>query len=113
MTMDPSSWRTGWAQNVQVGLGYIQSGSPWENGNVESFHAGLRAELFERERFFSVAEANAMLENWREEYNAKRPHGNLGHFCREARRSGNFRSRLRPALQFALANYPRTMLGGF
>lgn len=68
-----------WAQSGQIGLNYITPGSPWENGNVESFHASLRAELLDRELFFSVAEANAMLENWREEYNIKRPHGSLGY----------------------------------
>lgn len=68
-----------WAQSGQIGLNYITPGSPWENGNVESFHASLRAELLDRELFFSVAEANVMLENWREEYNITRPHGSLGY----------------------------------
>jgi putative transposase len=68
-----------WAEAGQVGLCYIKPGSPWENGNVESFHASLRAELLDRELFFSVAEANVMLTDWREEYNFKRPHGSLGY----------------------------------
>ena len=68
-----------WADAGRIGLRYIKPGSPWENGNVESFHASLRAELLERELFFSVAAANAMLEDWREEYNFKRPHGSLGY----------------------------------
>lgn len=73
-----------WAESGQIGLSYIQPGSPWENGNVESFHASLRAELLDRELFFNVAEANAMLENWRQEYNTKRPHGSLGYLTPEA-----------------------------
>ena len=68
-----------WAETGQIGLRYIKPGSPWENGNVESFHASLRAELLDRELFFSIAEANAMLSDWREEYNLKRPHGSLGY----------------------------------
>ena len=68
-----------WAETGQVGLRYIEPGSPWENRNVENFHASLRAELLDRELFFSVAEANAMLADWREEYNFKRPHGSLGY----------------------------------
>jgi len=68
-----------WAETGQIGLSYIKPGSPWENGNVESFHASLRAELLDRELFFSVGEANVMLSNWREEYNFKRPHGSLGY----------------------------------
>lgn len=68
-----------WAETGNVGLSYIKPGSPWENGCVESFHASLRAELLDRELIFDVAEANAMLSDWRDEYNFKRPHGSLGY----------------------------------
>ena len=59
---------------------YIDPGSPWQNGHVESFHASFRAEFLDRELFFSVREANAMIEDWRHHYNYDRPHGSLGWF---------------------------------
>ena len=67
-----------WLETAKVGTCYIKPGSPWENGHVESFHASLRAELLNRELFFSIKETNQMLEDWREHYNYKRPHGSLG-----------------------------------
>jgi len=66
-----------WLGIAQIGACYIQPGSPWENGHVESFHAQLRAELLERELFFNLHEVEAALEAWRYEYNFERPHGSL------------------------------------
>ena len=68
-----------WLEQAGVGPLYITPGSPWENGHVESFHASLRAELLDRELFFDYRETQAMLEDWRETYNGKRPHGALGY----------------------------------
>lgn len=93
-----------WAQTGQVGLCYIKPGSPWENGNVESFHASLRAELLDRELFFSVAEANAMLTNWREEYNFKRPHGSLGYKTPVAAAKRELTLRARPCAPVPAGN---------
>lgn len=67
-----------WLEKAQIGPRYIEPGAPWENGCVESFHAQLRAELLERELFLSMAEVNALLEEWKDLYNHKRPHGSLG-----------------------------------
>lgn len=58
---------------------YIQPGSPWENGYVESFNSRLRDELLERESFSSLLEARVLIENWRDEYNERRPHSALGY----------------------------------
>ena len=69
----------GWLEQAGVGPIYITPGSPWENGHVESFHASLRAELLDRELFFDYSESQAMLEDWRQTYNEKRPHGALGY----------------------------------
>ena len=58
---------------------YIEPGSPWENGYVESFNSKLRDELLEREVFSSILEARVMVEDWRVDYNERRPHSALGY----------------------------------
>ena len=58
---------------------YIAPGSPWENGFVESFDARLRDELLDGEIFYSLREAQVVIESWRRHYNAVRPHASLGY----------------------------------
>jgi putative transposase len=55
-------------------------GSPWENGYNESFNGSLRDELLNGEIFYSLAEAEVLIEAWRRHYNTVRPHSSLG--CR-------------------------------
>jgi transposase InsO family protein len=62
-----------------VGTLYIEPGSPWENGYIESFHGRLRDELLNRELFYSVKEAKVLAEDWRLDYNHHRPHSSLGY----------------------------------
>ncbi len=50
-----------------------EPGSPWENGYAESFHGRLRDELLESELFTCLAEAKMLSEQWRLEYNHRRP----------------------------------------
>ena len=57
----------------------IEPGSPWENGYVESFGARFRDELPNREIFFSLKEARAVIERWRVHCNTVRPLPSLGH----------------------------------
>ncbi len=66
-----------WLMDNKVGTLYIERGSPWENGYIESFHSRLRDELLNRELFYSVKEAKVLVENWRLEYNHHRPHSSL------------------------------------
>lgn len=66
-----------WLADNKVGTLYIEPGSPWENGYIESFHGRLRDELLNRELFYSVKEAKVLVENWRLEYNHHRPHSSL------------------------------------
>jgi putative transposase len=66
-----------WLAGASVDTLYIQKGSPWENGYVESFNGRLRDELLNRELFLSVPEARYVLDEWREDYNHRRPHGSL------------------------------------
>lgn len=58
---------------------FIERGSPWENGYVESFNRKLRNELLNREVFTTLAEAKILIEEWRKEYNLVRPHSSLNY----------------------------------
>lgn len=58
---------------------YIEPGSPWKNGYVESLNARLRDELLNGEIFYSLKEAQIIIEQWRQHYNTKRPHSALGY----------------------------------
>jgi len=66
-----------------AGLGtqslYIEPGSPWENGYCESFNGKLRDECLDGEIFYSLKEAQIVIESWRVHYNTKRPHSALGY----------------------------------
>ena len=66
-----------WLEQASVRTLYIQKASPWENGYVESFNGKLRDELLNRELFLSVPEARFVLDEWRLEYNLRRPHSGL------------------------------------
>jgi transposase InsO family protein len=68
-----------WIGAVGAKTAYIEPGSPWENGFVESFNARLRDELLDGEIFYSLAEARIVIESWRRHFNAVRPHGSLGY----------------------------------
>lgn len=58
---------------------YIEPGSPWENGYCESFNGKLRDELFDGEIFYTLEEAQVLIEAWRRHYNSMRPHSSLGY----------------------------------
>ena len=68
-----------WIAAVGAKTAYIERGSPWENGFVESFNARLRDELLDGEIFYSLQEARVVIESWRRHYNTKRPHASLGY----------------------------------
>lgn len=68
-----------WLVRAGVRTLYIEPGSPWENGYIESFNGKLRDELLEREIFDTLLEAKVLIERWREEYNTIRPHSSLGY----------------------------------
>jgi transposase InsO family protein len=66
-----------WIAAVGSQTAYIEPGSPWENGYCESFNSKLRDELLDGEIFFSLTEAQVLIEAWRRHYNAVRPHSSL------------------------------------
>src|SRR5215213_8791823 len=68
-----------WISAVGAKTAYIAPGSPWENGYVESFNARLRDELLDGEIFYTLHEAQIVIESWRRHYNAVRPHAALGY----------------------------------
>ena len=68
-----------WLGTVGTGTLYIEPGSPWENGYCESFNGKLRDECLNGEIFYSLKEAQVVIEKWRVEYNTKRPHSALGY----------------------------------
>ncbi len=68
-----------WLAKVGVKTLYIEPGSPWENGYVESFIGKFKNELIEREIFYTLLEAKVWIERWRNHYNRVRPHSALGY----------------------------------
>jgi putative transposase len=57
---------------------FIDPGSPWQNGWIESFNGRLRDELLNGQRFDSLIEAKVLIEDWRIDYNMNRPHSAHG-----------------------------------
>jgi len=68
-----------WLASRSIKTLYIEPGSPWQNGYIESFHARLREECLNREQFYTLTEARVVIEDWRWKYNHLRPHGSLGY----------------------------------
>ena len=68
-----------WIAMVGAKTAFIEPGSPWENGYIESFNARLSDELLNGEIFYTLKEAQVLIESWRCHYNAIRPHGSLGY----------------------------------
>lgn len=68
-----------WAYRRSVQLDFIRPGKPVENAFIESFNGRLRDECLNVHQFTSLAEAQAIIEAWRMDYNHRRPHSSLGH----------------------------------
>ena len=68
-----------WLGRLQVAPLFIEPGSPWENGYVESFNARLRDEFLDGEIFYTPREVQVLTERWRWQYNHVRPHQSLGY----------------------------------
>jgi len=60
------------------GAAFIEPGSPWQSAFVESFHSRVRDEVLDVEEFSCLAEARVVIEDWRQDYNQRRPHSSLG-----------------------------------
>ena len=68
-----------WFDDLVIAPLYIHPGSPWENGYIESFNGKLRDEFLNGELFYTLLEAQVLIERWRHYYNKKRPHSSLGY----------------------------------
>ena len=68
-----------WLSAAGVRTLFIEPGSPWENGYNESFNGKLRDELLNGEIFYTLKEAQIVIENWRIHYNTIRPHCSLNY----------------------------------
>jgi transposase InsO family protein len=86
-----------WLKAQQIKTIYIEPGSPWQNGFVESFHGRFRDECLNREQLWTLTEARVVVGDYRQQYNQVRPHSRLGYES--------------PAV-FAARNYPFPALVG-
>jgi len=68
-----------WLAKAKIQTIYIEPGSPWQNGFVESFHGRFRDECLNREQLWTLTEARVVIEDYRQEYNQRRPHSKLGY----------------------------------
>ena len=68
-----------WLSQLGVKTLFIEPGSPWENGYIESFNGKMRDELLDREIFTTLVEAKVLISQWRREYNQIRPHSALNY----------------------------------
>ena len=68
-----------WLDETGIKTLYIEPGSPWQNGYIESFNGRLRAECLNRELLYTLTEARVVIEDWRWKYNNVRPHRSLGY----------------------------------
>ena len=68
-----------WLAQEQIKTIYIEPASPWQNGFVESFHGRFRDECLNREQLWTLTEARVVIEDFRIEYNTRRPHSKLGY----------------------------------
>jgi len=68
-----------WLKRLGVQTLFIEPGSPWENGYIESFNGKFRNELLNGEIFYTLREAQVLIEEWRREYNTLRPHSSLNY----------------------------------
>ena len=67
-----------WAYRNKLKLDYTRPGKPTDNGFIESFNAQVRRECLSQHYFSSLIDARVVLDEWRDEYNNRRPHGSLG-----------------------------------
>jgi len=67
-----------WCHEKGLAWKYIAPGKPYQNGSIESFNGKLRDECLNENWFLSLKDARMLIENWKEEYNNKRPHSALG-----------------------------------
>ena len=68
-----------WLAEQKIKTIYIEPGSPWQNGFVESFHGRFRDECLNREQLWTLTEARVVVGDFRQKYNQVSPHSRLGY----------------------------------
>ena len=68
-----------WAYAVGLQLRFIQPGKPQQNAYIESFYGKFRDECLNEHWFMSMRHARQLIEEWRQDYNAQRPHSAIGY----------------------------------
>ena len=72
-----------WLANNQIKAIYIDPGSPWQNGYIESFHSRFRDECLSREMLLNLRKARVVIADWRQHYHRERPHSRLSYLSPE------------------------------
>ena len=80
-----------WLARVEVKTAYITPGSPWKNGYNERFNGTFGDELLDREIFYTLREAQILIETWRKEYNEIRPRSTRTKIACASCQNTNFR----------------------
>jgi len=96
-----------WCQSGLTETAYIDPGAPWQNAWVESFNARLRDELLDVEEFSTLAEAQILAADYRDDYNSNHPHSALGmmapsRFAASWQRIGGTNRSINPELSQAM-----------
>ncbi|MCC9608106.1 integrase core domain-containing protein [Blastopirellula sp. JC732] len=68
-----------WLKLLEIETMYVEPGSPWQNGYAKSFHSRVRDEILAMEIFESLASAQRLTRQWKEDYNENRPHSSVGY----------------------------------
>ncbi|WP_191559183.1 IS3 family transposase [Brevundimonas aurantiaca] len=102
-----------WTNRTGVAWHYIAPGKPQQNGFVESFNGRLRDECLNEEVFATLAEARAVIERWRIDYNHVRPHSAHGGLTPEAVRLNPAAVRLRNLISSAARPLPSAKQIGY
>ena len=96
-----------WCESGLTETAYIDPGAPWQNAWVESFNARLRDELLDVEEFSTLAEAQILAADYRDDYNSNHPHSALGmmapsRFAASWQRIGGTNRSINPELSQAM-----------
>ena len=102
-----------WTNRTGIDWHYIAPGKPQQNAFVESFNARFRDECLNEEIFGSMAEARAVIETWRRDFNTARPHSAHAGLTPAEARNRAAADRLRSAAVSAARPLPTTQRTGY
>jgi transposase InsO family protein len=68
-----------WLKENRLKTIYIEPGSPWQNGFVESVHGRFWGECLNREQLWTLTETRVVVGDYRQKYNQVRPHSRLSY----------------------------------